>query len=198
MNNTVIQKLKTEYLNLDFKTKQTALKYYYQFNKVDVNVFFDAYDELNPSLSLILHFDKDYYYTSLNINDDEISNQYLEQIQPNLLVNILDDKKTLNDFYIQMNEKLNSTQPKCIYYKKDTIFTTTLKIPKKRDDLPFIDGLRKVRMNDITLIKLSKTMSIERQILKEIQNRDLTIVRTSDPERRKKLILILQQYQIQM
>ena len=63
------EKLLEEYQGLTYPKETTAIKYLYQFHQVNVNIFFDAFDSQNLNLSLVLVFQNNYYYTSLNINN---------------------------------------------------------------------------------------------------------------------------------
>ena len=88
MRQEAIQKLTRDWNNLQIKARSSALKYRFEFRNVNVNVYFDYYDEEMPDLSIILVKDKDYYYTSLNILNVNIHKEYLEAIPYNILGNI--------------------------------------------------------------------------------------------------------------
>ncbi|WP_077462585.1 hypothetical protein [Rodentibacter caecimuris] len=70
--NNVKNNLIKKYNSLLKKEKSTTIKYYFIFNDVNVNLYFDAYDNNNPLLSMVLVSDKQYYYTSLNVNNENI------------------------------------------------------------------------------------------------------------------------------
>ncbi len=55
-----------------------------------------------------------------------------------------------------------------------------------------MQSLRKVKMPDNTLERLSETMGIDREILKKIQSEGFTIVRTDDIKKRKHLTAIIE------
>ena len=186
------EKLLKEYGRLNYPRETTAIKYRNQYKQVNINVFFDAFDDNNLSLTLVLSYDKNYYYTSLNINNTKTSKEYLVGIPENILGQILDENNMLDSFFNSIEEHiaLNSSTP--INYSNDLIFTNTLKYSNKsRKDLPFLSGTKKRRMTSKTLNMLSETMDIDKTILKKIQERGMTIVRTSDPTRRKQLTVIL-------
>lgn len=66
-----------------------------------------------------------------------------------------------------------------------------MKYSRSEIDLPFWYHIRKVRMSLDTLNKLSASSDISRETLLKIQNKNLTLVRTYKPEKRKKLTVIL-------
>ena len=77
-------------------------------------------------------------------------------------------------------------------YKKDTVFRTTTEIQKGEIDLPFWWHIRKTRMTDTMLEELSERADISREILRKIQEKNLTLVRTADSSKRSDLKLILE------
>ncbi len=191
MRAEVIEKLLKNYNELELKRSFTAIKYKFIHKGVNVNLYFDAYDNINPSLTMILALNKSYYYTSLNVKDTALDTEYLEKIPADILSEILDDNKKLNDFFIELNTHILDDQFKVINYGKDIIFTNTMKYSKNRDDLPFLQTIRKVRMSDKTLSKLAVTMGIDFNILRKIQNENMTLVRTDDFNKRKTLTMVL-------
>jgi len=185
-------RLESEYNKLKYKELETAIKYRYMYNGVNVNLYFDEYDPDNPCMSMILSYEKEYYYTSLNVKDTNITKEYLEEIPKSILECILDFDAKLDGFFNSIDKHILNNDYCVINYKKDTYFVNTMKYNKNRSDLPFLHTIRKVRMTNETLCKLYETMGIDKEILKEIQNKGFTLVRTSDPERRKELTLILE------
>jgi hypothetical protein len=191
MQKHVIDILEKHYFGLSFRRRTTYLKYSYDFNKVNVNVFFDAYDTKSESLTMVLVYEKDYYFTPLNIRNREVNPQYLNKIPQSILENILVDNK-LNDFFQKMAEKISQEKPRVNLYQNDKLFTLTVKSNKARTKLlPFWLGVRHTRMSNDTLRKLSETADIDEQVLHQIQDKGLTLVRTEQANRRKDLTLIL-------
>ena len=180
-----------EYNNLEFRRQFTAIKYRFRYNNVDVNIYFDAYDDKAPSMSMILAYDRTYYYTSLNINNTEVQTEYLEKIPFAILNQILDENYQLNSFFAEIEKHILENNKIVINYEKDTCFINTMKYSRSREDLPFLQSLRKVKMPDDTLERLSETMGIDREILKKIQSEGFTIVRTDDIKKRKHLTAII-------
>lgn len=181
-----------EYDNLEFRRQFTAIKYRFRYNNVDVNIYFDAYDEKAPSMSMILAYDRAYYYTSLNINNTEVRTEYLEKIPFVILDQILDESQQLISFFAEIEKHILENNKIVINYEKDTCFINTMKYSRSRTDLPFLQSLRKVKMPDNTLERLSETMGIDREILKKIQSEGFTIVRTDDIKKRKHLTAIIE------
>lgn len=185
------QILQEQYNKLNSPKPTTAIKYYFQYEKVNVNIYFDAYDKSNLSMCLILNYEKEYYYTSLNINNTKIKTEYLEKIPINILSKILDENKQLNNFYDSIETHIENKKPKIINYKDDVLFKNTLSFSNHRKDLPFIRGIRKVPMTDKTFKNLNETLGININILRQIKDCNMTLVRTNNPELRKNITLIL-------
>ena len=142
-------------------------------------------------MSMILVYNREYYYTSLNINNSGIRKEYLEKIPPAILNQILDEGHHLNDFFENIERHILESNKIVINYEKDTCFTNTMRYSRTRKDLPFLQSLRKVRMKDDTLERLLETMGIDRKILEKIQSEGFTIVRTDDIKKRKHLTAVI-------
>lgn len=54
MRSEVKDMLLKRYSELKYRFSTTAIKYRFEYNNVNVNLYFDAYDEYSPSLSMIL------------------------------------------------------------------------------------------------------------------------------------------------
>lgn len=185
------------YNNIPKKTKATCLKFYYQYNNVNVNVYFDAYDSQSVGLSIVLAAEKNYYYTPLNILNTGMITEYLSEIPHQILVKILVDNR-LDDFYENMEKHLLNNKPNFIYYNEDTYFVNTIKYAQNKLDLPFWWHLRKSPMTKDTLYKLNARADITFDILRKIQQEGYTLVRTSDPEKRNELTIILDRVGIKL
>ena len=189
------EKLLEEYRGLSFPKETTAIKYWYQYNFVNVNIFFDAFDKDNPNLAMVLAYDNSYYYTSLNIKNTSITKEYLAKIPANILEQILDENNMLDSFFNNIEEHIISNKARWINYSNNEIFSrtlrNTLRDSKGRKDLPFLSGIKRVPMSNEMFNTLTQTMGIDKTILEKIQSSGITMVRTSDPTRRKKLTIIL-------
>lgn len=197
MRERVRNYLLNKYDELEFKNKLTSLKFHYKYNEVNINLYFDAYDIDSISLSVILNYDREYYFTALNIMNNTIKTEYLLDIPIKILEKILVDNR-LDQFYLNMEEYVLSHEPIKINYEKDKLFVNTIKYKEKGTKLPFWHHIRKVRMSDRTLNELSEYGDISRKVLIEIQSKNLTLVRTGDPRKRNNLTMILNQYDIKL
>lgn len=187
MQGEVKSKLIANYKSLRYKNEKTAIKYHFQYNKVEVNLYFDNYDEDFPCFSMILKYEKDYYYTSLNIHRPEIEKEYLEGIQNSILERILDKNNQLDVFFGDVKNRIMNDKFFPIYYNNDTFFTNTLKNIKNDDEKPFLHHFRRRKMTNHTLELLARTSSIDKSILKKLQAEGFTIIRTADPNKRRSL-----------
>ena len=197
MREIVREYLINKYDELEYKNKLTSLKFYYKYNGVNINLYFYAYDVDSLSFSVILSYDGEYYFTSLNIMNNTMKTEYLVDIPSKMLGKILVNNK-LEHFYFKMEEYILNNEPIKINYEKDKLFVNTIKYKKKGTDLPFWHHIRKVRMTDTTLNELSEYGDISRNVLIEIQNKNVTLVRTGDPRKRHNLTMILNQYDIKL
>lgn len=192
----ILEKLKSDYdSTIDAKhCKSACIKYSFQFNNVTVNLYFDMFDTQLPLLSLVLIYNKNYYYTSLNVSQFYIPFQYLNQIPKEILDKILDSNRRLVDFFNKVNDELLTAMPVNASY--DYNFFDVFKYTNNKENLPFLYCLRHQRMTDETLNLLRVTMSIPVKILRAIQSHNMTIVRTAKLKYRKKLTVVLKEYNI--
>lgn len=197
MREIVREYLFNKYDELQYKNKLTSLKFYYKYNGVNINLYFGAYDIDSMSFSVILNYDREYYFTSLNIMNNTMKTEYLTDIPSKILGKILVDNK-LEQFYFKMEEHILNNDPVRINYERDKLFVNTIKYKKSGNNLPFWHHIRKVRMTDTTLNELSEHGDISRNILIQIQNQNLTLVRTGDPRKRNNLTMILGEYDIKL
>jgi len=91
-----------------------------------------------------------------------------------------------------MEEHLLNDKPYINYYDKESFFVKTMRYQKGEIDLPFWMTIRKNRMLDDTLERLSKRTDISLEALLAIQKQGYTLVRTGDPNKRKEITIILQ------
>lgn len=196
MRQEVRDRLIEEYSKLELKRQFTALKYHFKHNNINVNIFFDAYVDKVPSMSMILAYEKKYYYTSLNISNTEVRTEYLEKVPFVILNQILDENNHLNAFFADIENHILNDDKIVINYERDICFINTMKYSRSRTDVPFLNSLRKMKMTNDTLERLSETMGIEREILEKIQSAGFTIVRTNDVNKRKSLTAIIENSKI--
>lgn len=194
MHQETIEKLKKDYSQMKIKGNSSVIKYIFKFNSVNVNIYFDEFDKNIPNLSMILIKGDNYYYSSLNILRPEINVQYLEKIPLDILRYLLNNNK-LDEFFIKVENFILENDCYITSYKKDPIFKNTMKYTvtnKVRKDLPFLQGCRHAKMTDSTYYRLQNTFGIEQNVLDKIRDKNLTLVRTSDINRRKNLIFVLE------
>lgn len=190
-NKEMIKKLKDEYDGLSFKKEFTCIKYYYVFNSVHVNVYFDCYDENCPAFNLILIYGNDYYFTPLNINNNSLGTQYLTKIPKSILNKILFEGR-LEKFYDVMRDEVLTNDKKVINYENETLFTKTLHNSQYCENKPFFKNLKKSNMSSEMYNKLKFSYSISDSTLQELKQKGYTFVFTSNPMHRRNLTLILE------
>ncbi len=180
------------YNRLPNRNNDTCIKFRYQYKDVEVNLYFDAFDPNSVSFAMILSYEKKYYYTLLNILQTNTKSEYLPEIDKSILMKILKDNK-LDEFFEVMEHHLLNGEFVTVHYFKDTCYKNTFKCNNPQEDLPFWWHLKKVRMAKKTLLKLFARTDISLGTLQEIQKRGYTLVRTSDPNLRAKITIILEQ-----
>lgn len=190
MKNIVKEKLLSDYNGLSYHIDDTFTKYHFTYNDVYVNVYFDAYDIQALSLSVILIYERDYYYTSLNVDNTDTNVEYFHKIPLGILKKILVDNK-LDDIFEHLEQHILDNSPTVGRYSKDKLFSSTLKFSGKRKDLPFWKSIKHVRMSDDTLNRLRVTSNISLGTLKKIQSKNMTLVKTQFPKDRKNIKMIL-------
>ena len=200
MQRTTKDYLIQQYNNSRQHSKSSCIKFYYKYNNVNVNLYFDAYEPESTNLSLVLIYEKYYYFKVMNILNENLDSEYLKDIPNQILNRILVDN-SLKNFYETMEIKVLNSEPSKATYD-DKFFSNTLKhnlkYYKKSSELPFWFCIRHIRMTDVTLEKLLRSMDISRDTLQEIQAKNLTLVRTSDCSKRKELTVILDEFNIRL
>lgn len=194
MQEHVRAKLLDDYSQLNFKGRSTCVKYRYTFNSVTVNLYFDAYDPDSNTLTMILGTEKKFYFTTLNVMNTHIRKEYLPKLPSIFLDKILVNEE-LDEFFRYMENKILEIAPIPASYKKDKIFTNTIKY-QKDIDLPFWWHLRQVPMSNDYIEILSDRADISRETLLKIQKEGFTLVRTDDVNKRRNLTIILGEHGI--
>lgn len=163
---------------------QNCIKLHYQYNCINVNLYFDAYDINLPAAFMILTDKKLYYITSLNVNHLEEKNQYIDEIPNQLLEKIKDKNNKLATFYDDMRKHIRNDEFRNTTYN-DIIFKNTVKYNKHEENNPFFYHLREVHMTSKQFNKLFSNLNISKETLIKVQKEGFTIVTTSDPSKRK-------------
>lgn len=176
--------------------KSSCIKYYYQYNGVNVNLYFDAFEPESTNFSMVLNYDNLYYFKTMNILNDNLNSEFLEDI-PHQILNKILVENSLNDFYDTMEKKMLDSTPYRTTYK-DKLFSNTQKYNRNKDELPFWYCVRQVRISDKTLERLLVSTEISRDVLQKIQARGFTLIRTADYKKRKKLTVILNELTVKL
>ncbi|MDU1912509.1 hypothetical protein [Fusobacterium sp.] len=182
MRQEIIDHLKNEYKKLKLTSKKLNLKYSYLFNNVEVNIYFDNFDEDLPTVTLILKYKKLYYFRPFNFND----NNYLRRIPSEILEKLLVENR-LDEFYDTLEKKLTGDY-KVANYEKDYLYKNTVKFQENNFEInPFFHHLRNVRMTDDQKELLNIYLNISIETLNYIQNRRFTVITTEKIEQRCRL-----------
>lgn len=189
MQQTTIDKLHADYKSLHSPKTTTAIKYRFGFKEVNVNLYFDCFDPDSPTFSLILNYEKSYYFTALNIHNNDRTTEYLHEIDGEILKRILENNQ-LTRFFSCIEEHIQNNDAIAVNYQKDKLFTNTLRY-KKTKNLPFLWHLRKSRMTSQTLENLSRTLGVQKSVLRALQRQNFTLVCTNDPNKRTMLTAVL-------
>ena len=123
-----------------------------------------------------------------------IRKEYLPKLPSIFLDKILVNEE-LDEFFRYMENKILEIAPIPASYKKDKIFTNTIKY-QKDIDLPFWWHLRQVPMSNDYIEILSDRADISRETLLKIQKEGFTLVRTDDVNKRRNLTIILGEHGI--
>ena len=194
MKELVRTKMLNDYSKLTYKKETVCVKYRYEYKDVMVNLYFDAFDPKSYTLTMMMNTEKQFYFTTLNIMNTRIRKEYLPKLSPVFLNKILVANE-LDDFYEHMEERILTIEPVIANYKKDKIFSQTIRYQEKID-LPFWWHMRNVQMSNETLEILSERADISRDILLKIQKQNFTLVRTDDCNKRRNLTIILEKHGI--
>ncbi|WP_069636633.1 hypothetical protein [Campylobacter pinnipediorum] len=182
----LIKKYK-EYTNQNIND---CIRISYHYNKIRINLYFDAYDEDCPNLTIVLINNNVHYNSIINIDKLENETPYLPKITKELLSSILDKNQKLASFYNDLKNKILNSDFNIYSYANAHINKNT------RDDGLFLHHIRRTKMSDKQFERLIKLLNIDTKILRKIQASGKTIVLTPNYEKRKKLIVILEKENI--
>ncbi|MBM6629279.1 hypothetical protein JTF04_06230 [Mammaliicoccus vitulinus] len=196
MNTTAFEKLLNDYASLNNPRETTAIKYNGTFNNTQINIYFDAWDDNNYNFQLIIHDYSDYYLTNLNIIDNNFTSKYLTGISSKLLNSISIDG-SLEEFYIKIEEIIENN--KCIFinYNRDSMYTNTSKYSPPSEEM-YLKTLSHKNMADEMFEWARYNTNIDLDTLNNISSSNLTFVRTPDINKRKRLRVILENYNINL
>ncbi|MGS5041404.1 hypothetical protein [Staphylococcus saprophyticus] len=196
MNINAFEKLLNDYASLNNPRETTAIKYNGTFKNIQIHIYFDAWDDNNFNFQLIIHDNSDYYLTTLNIMENSFTSKYLDGISSNLLNSIAIDR-SLEDFYLKLEEIINNN--KCIFinYNRDSIYINTSKYNPPLDEM-YLKTLSHKNMTDEMFEWARYNTNIDLDTLNNIRRSNLTFVRTPDINKRKRLRVILENYNINL
>ncbi|RIO36944.1 hypothetical protein, partial [Staphylococcus saprophyticus] len=120
----------------------------------------------------------------------------LDGISSNLLNSIAIDR-SLEDFYLKLEEIINNN--KCIFinYNRDSIYINTSKYNPPLDEM-YLKTLSHKNMTDEMFEWARYNTNIDLDTLNNIRRSNLTFVRTPDINKRKRLRVILENYNINL
>lgn len=192
----MIEKLKADYdFIVEYKgDKDICIKYSFDYKTVNVNLYFDMFDSKIKTLNLVLRYEKNYYFTTLNVSNIEIPTQYLKEIPIEILNRIMDANNSLTAFFLTLNEHVEINKPSIAKYSKDYTFLNALEHNKSEENKPFLHFLRRTKMSNEAFSLLRSTMDIPVAILNLIQSNGMTLVRTDKIEFRKEITAIMNEH----
>ena len=158
------------------------------------NIYFDAWDDENYNFQLILHNNKEYYLTNLNIVNGKFSSKYLIKLPRNIKQSILTNH-TLDSFHSKIEDIINKNQFYPINYSKDTLMVNTQKFNPPKEEM-YIRGLSHKNMTNNMYNWAQTNINISLKTLDLIKHSHLTLIRTNDITKRKKLKVILKKFNI--
>ncbi|MDW4406629.1 hypothetical protein QI107_10870 [Staphylococcus saprophyticus] len=128
--------------------------------------------------------------------ENSFTSKYLDGISSNLLNSIAIDR-SLEDFYLKLEEIINNN--KCIFinYNRDSIYINTSKYNPPLDEM-YLKTLSHKNMTDEMFEWARYNTNIDLDTLNNIRRSNLTFVRTPDINKRKRLRVILENYNINL
>lgn len=188
----ILNKLCENYKQLKNVNRYTALKYCYQYHKVKINIYFDAYDDQIPTMCLIMHYNKEYYLKTMSLPN--IYSGYLAGLPKSILPRLLDANGRLFEFYKSIESCILQNKYKTINCKEDVdILNYSKNIKKQRHkDLRYIHFLRRGNMTNKTFYKARDGINIPEEYLSKIRDSGYTIVCTDDIKKRTTLKVAMQ------
>ena len=186
--------LVNKYNSLSYKCKETALKCYFQYNKIHVNIYFDNYDFDAPNMHLLLKSKTESYFTALSIHNNLAKKEYLNRLPWDIRKQIIDNNNSLDGFFDAIEQKILEGHLCTIFYSKDDFFKKEIRrIQQNRveKDFNFIDTIIRGSMSIEMEKWLYENSSINAEIAKKIKAKGYTFRRTADFNKRKCIRIIL-------
>jgi hypothetical protein len=196
MNAHAFEKLLNDYASLSNPRETTAIKYNGTFNNIHIHIYFDAWDDNNYNFQLIVHDSLDYYLTTLNITNNSFTSKYLTGISPSLL-NPISIDRSLEEFYLKLEDIIVNNKCVFINYNKDFMYTNISKNNPSSDEM-YLKTLSHKNMTAEMFEWARYNTNIDLNTLNSIRRNNLTFVRTPDVNKRKRLNVILENYDIDL
>lgn len=196
MKESTFQKLLDDYNKLKNPRETAAIRYMGTFNNVKINIYFDAWDEDNYNFQLILQNKPEYYLNTLNIYNNDFSSKYLPKLPANIKEAITVNYK-LEEFYIKLEDIIVNNNCSFINYNSDNVYSNTSKYNPPEEKM-YLKTLCHKNMTKDMKDWLELNTNISLNMINKIRNSNLTFVRTSDINKRKKLNVILANNEIQL
>ena len=131
MKDKVLEKLMNEYDSIDYKMKETCIKYSFNFDDVKVNLYFDNFDIDNPNLVMIIVYNGIFFFTNLVYRNGRFSKfiNFIDKSSDDyrVICAIMDEDNSLNTFYTKIENDILNSNSIVTLYVKDKIFTNTMK-----------------------------------------------------------------------
>lgn len=186
MEETIIKRLYA-YFKRNELGKATGMKFMYRFQEVEVNVYFDGYDEKIPVMILVLKHKDVYSFLPCNVRElsEETFAKYdiPEQMKAQLL-----NQQSFHLFLDRLAHEIAAEECIIRNYKADLRFKRLEQREYQRYGMyPFFGGIVKGVMEDGYLEKLHTRMTMSKDVLRRIQQSGHTVVTVERCKERKKL-----------
>ncbi|WP_251423742.1 hypothetical protein [Veillonella agrestimuris] len=195
MKTTVKNRLIEAYNQLETDDAKTAIKYHFEYNLVQVNLYFDNYDFKNPSLCIFLKYKEHSYFTTLKMNNTGGSNQYLDKLNSTIRHQIIDDNGKLLSFFECIDTHILERRFEKIYYGTDKSFNQAMNSKRKEngnEEFSFIKGIKRGIMSDKMENWVLQNTSVNYGDIKLVKTKKYTFIRTNDITKRIKLDIIFE------
>lgn len=167
--------------------KGTCLKFMYYFNKMEVNVYFDGYDEDLPHLALLLKYQGEYSFLLCNI--EKLSEKTFEcsdikeEIKEQMLCG-----GSFQKFTECLMEQISTEEFILRNYKSDLAFKCFAKQGyEEKGILPFFGGFQKGNMRDWEVERFHSCFPISKEALLFAKKKGYKMITVYHCKDRKKI-----------
>ena len=186
MEETIVKKLCGSFQKNELG-KATGMKFMYEFQGVEVSVYFDGYDEKIPVMILVLKYKDAYSFLPCNIH--ELSEEtFVKYDIPDKIRTQLLHQGTFSLFLESLIAEINTEQCIMRNYKADLRFKRLEQWEYEKSGMhPFFGGIVKGVMEDVYLERLHTCLTMSKEILRRIQQSGHTVITVERCKERKKL-----------